>query len=198
MEEIWKDIDGYEGFYQVSNLGKVRSLDRQMSVYGIHNPPLSTIRKGKILSPRISQDGYEKVSLTKDKKSKNYFVHRLVASAFIENTNNLSEVNHIDGNKRNNKFLNLEWCDHLQNMQHCFSNSLKKHFAKPMLGKTYDKSPLSKRVYQYDKNSNLIKIWNSVREASEHYGVDGSNISRCCNGHSQSCKGFVWRYDNND
>lgn len=195
MNEVWKDISGYEGLYQVSNLGKVRSLDKPMFVYGTHNPPLPTIRKGKVLSPRISQDGYEKVALTKDKKSKNHFVHRLVAIAFIENLDNLPEVNHIDGDKRNNIFLNLEWCNHLQNMQHCFNNSLKKHYAKPMLGKTYGKSPLSKKVYQYDKNNNLMKIWDSVREASEYYRVDGSNISRCCNGHSQSCNGFIWRYE---
>ena len=180
MQETWLDIKGYEGLYQVNNFGQVKSLDKPMFVYGIHHDPIATIRKGKILSPRLSDDGYEKVSLTKNKKAKNYFVHRLVALAFLPNPNHYEEVNHIDGNKRNNNVLNLEWCSHLQNMQHCYANSLRKHHVAPMLGRTYDKSPLAKKVYQYDKNYNLIKIWKSVREASEYYHVDNSNISRCC------------------
>ena len=193
--EIWKDIEGYEGLYQVSNLGRVRSLDKPMVVYGFQKIPINTIRKGKVLSPRLSQDGYEKVSLTKDKKPNNLFVHRLVAKAFISNDDDCKEVNHIDGNKRNNEVSNLEWCTHLENMQHCFKNSLRKKQTKPMLGRTYSKSPYAKKVYQYDKNGNLMKIWSSIREASEYHHVDGSNISRCCNGHAKSCKGFVWSFE---
>ena len=197
-EIIWRDVVGYEGLYQVNNIGQVKSLDRPMFVNGFHRNPIRTIRKGKILSPRLSHDGYEKVSLTKDGKPKNYFVHRLVALAFIEQRNDDNEVNHIDGNKRNNCVDNLEWCSHRQNMQHCFEHALRKQSGKPMLGKTYGKSPLSKQVYQYDKENNLIKIWSSVREAAEHYNISGGNISKCCNGHVSSCKGFIWRYQTNN
>lgn len=193
MEEIWIDIKGYEGLYKVSNLGKIKSLDKQMMVYGFQKEPIKTIRKGKILKPRITRYGYEKVLLTKNNKSKNYFVHRLVAISFIENPNNYNEVNHIDGNKRNNNILNLEWCTHSQNMKHCFDNKLRKNNAKPMLGLTYENNPLSKKVYQYDLDMNFIKEWGSIREASESIGVDASNISKCCNGHAKTCKGFIWK-----
>ena len=102
MEEIWKDIPNYKGLYQVSNLGKVKSL------YG----------KGKILKPNIDKDGYERVALCKEKKRKDLFVHRLVAITFIPNLENKSQINHIDGNKQNNCVDNLEWCSCKENIVH--------------------------------------------------------------------------------
>lgn len=192
MEEIWKDITGYEGLYQVSNLGRIKSLDKLMLVYGFHKTPIQAIRKGKILSPRKNSDGYEKVSLTKDNVSKQYFVHRLVAICFIDNVNGYEEVNHIDGNKTNNNITNLEWCTHLENMQHCYVNNLRKK-STTHYGLKYGNSPNAKKVYQYDLNMNFITSGSSISEAAEFIGVDSSNISRCCSGETKTCKGFIWR-----
>lgn len=110
MEEIWKDIVGYEGLYQVSNLGRVKSLDR-IDASG-HR------RKGKILKPRINHDGYVQINLHKNSIRKTVSVHRIVAIAFIPNTENKREVNHVDENKANNHVSNLQWCSPKENVNH--------------------------------------------------------------------------------
>jgi hypothetical protein len=115
--EIWKPIKGYEGFYEVSNLGRVKSLDR----IGIY-PDRKIELKGKVLSKRIINHGYIGVKLYKDNKSKSISVHRLVAMAFIDNPHNYNEVNHINFIKDDNKVENLEWCNRSQNMQHAGLN----------------------------------------------------------------------------
>lgn len=105
LGEEWKDIKGYEGLYQVSNLGRVRSLSRYVKHRTIY------ILKGKLLKQRTRGKGYLAVTLCKNSKLKHYYVHRLVAEAFIPNPNNLPQVNHKDENKSNNCVDNLEWCD---------------------------------------------------------------------------------------
>ena len=110
MQEIWKDIKGYEGFYQISNLGRVKSLHYK-NVYS---------NKEKVLRERDNQDGYVSVVL----KGKKHYIHRLVAGAFVENPNQFKEVNHIDGNKRNNNAINLEWCTRSQNIIHAIEIGL--------------------------------------------------------------------------
>lgn len=113
MEEIWKDIKGYEGYYQVSNLGRIRSLDRYIATVG--NPSGQRLIRGKILRPskRVmsnGKDGYYSVTLYKRGVDTLFNVHRLVAETFIPNPNNLPCVNHKDENKHNNMADNLEWC----------------------------------------------------------------------------------------
>ena len=119
MEEIWKDIEGFEGLYQVSNLGRVRSLGRDIvrrTRYGTMAPYHIS---GKVLKPLHSQGDYCYVHLfDKDGTSINHKVHRLVAKAFVPNPNNLNEVNHIDEDKDNNRADNLEWCKHVDNCNH--------------------------------------------------------------------------------
>ena len=111
-KEMWKDIINYEGLYQVSNLGNVKSLNNKTN----HKKPI-------ILKQTIDREnGYLTVSLSKDKKKKTYRVHRLVANAFIENVNNYPIVNHKDGNKCNNNSSNLEWCTYQQNIIHSWKN----------------------------------------------------------------------------
>lgn len=106
--EIWKDIPGYEGIYQVSNLGRIKSIDRY--IYFINNgTPTKKFHKGRILKQDIDEDGYYRINLRYNNKDKRYGVHRLVASAFISNDKNLPTVNHKDGNKQNNSVENLEW-----------------------------------------------------------------------------------------
>ncbi len=111
MQEIFKDIPGYEGLYQVSNLGRVRSLDRTRK--GAYNKAIAI--KGRILKSSVSNKGYELVGLCKNSVSKKKTVHRLVMLAFIPNPNNLPIINHIDGDKLNNNISNLEWCDYKHN-----------------------------------------------------------------------------------
>ena len=114
MIEEWRPIEGYEGLYEVSSYGRVRSLDKYVkSGYGSYR-----LRKGKILSPGIRPDGYLFVNLTYNGKHKTITVHRLVAQAFLPNPDNLSEVNHKDEDKSNNRVENLEWCDRKYNLNY--------------------------------------------------------------------------------
>jgi hypothetical protein len=118
--ENWKDVVGYEGLYQVSNLGRVRSHENKVTYSEIHG-----VRKWKqrILKQNLTVNGF-KVDLYKDKKRKSMHVHRLVAEVFIDNPNNEPQVNHIDGNRLNNHIENLEWCNSKYNINHAFDNGL--------------------------------------------------------------------------
>lgn len=113
--EVWKDIDGYEGKYKISNLGRVKSL--------VFSNRQSTFLKERILKPQKNKK-YLQVSLCKNNKIKIINIHRLVALTFIPNPNNLPQINHIDGNKLNNIVENLEWCTCSQNIQHAYNNGL--------------------------------------------------------------------------
>ncbi|HIT38246.1 MAG TPA: HNH endonuclease [Candidatus Onthousia faecipullorum] len=119
--EIWKDIKGYENYYQVSNYGRIKSKARirkgkQKQFY---------LTKEKILCAHVNKKrGYVQILLTKEGKQKLYLCHRLVAETFIPNPNNYSEINHIDGNKQNNYVKNLEWCTHSENIKHAYNKSL--------------------------------------------------------------------------
>ena len=124
MEEIWKDIEGYEGTYQVSNLGRVRSLDRYVP-FGTNSSRLRKI-SGKVLKQQPHNKGYCVAQLSKDSKLSLYLVHRLVATAFIPNPMNKEMVNHKDGNKQNNNADNLEWATRQENEDHAFRTGLKK------------------------------------------------------------------------
>ena len=112
IKEIWKDIKGYEGLYQISNYGNLKSLPKLIFI--------NRYTKIKILSDRIDGNGYKHVLLYKNKKSKSFKIHKLVTDHFIENKNNKKEINHKDGNKLNNYFQNLEWCTHSENIKHSF------------------------------------------------------------------------------
>lgn len=114
IEEIWRDIKGYEGLYQISNLGNVKSLDRTV----IRSDGVIQHREERIMSKRTSTDGYYIAKFNVNKISKSIAIHRLVAQAFIPNPDNLPEVNHINTDRKDNNVNNLEWCTHINNVRH--------------------------------------------------------------------------------
>lgn len=173
MEEIWKPAVGFEGLYEVSNLGRVKSLNYRRT------------GKERILKPRRiekkSGNVYYAVHLYKDGKAYDKPVHRLVAEAFIPNPDNLPEVNHKDENPLNNHVGNLEWCT--QSYNYNYGTRIQRIAEK-----------LSKPVYQYSLDGKLIKEWSSTREIERQTGYSNSYISKCCSGKYKTAYGFIWRY----
>jgi len=123
MKEIWKDIKGYEGQYQISNLGRVKSLARIQKI-GLRNIKIKPLKE-IILKQSKSTSGYYQVCLCKNSVKKTHAIHKLVAKHFILNENNKKQVNHIDGNKTNNFYKNLEWCSYHENLRHAIKNGLR-------------------------------------------------------------------------
>lgn len=174
--EIWKDVVGYEKLYQISNLGRVKSLKRIIDGrWG------KTIIAEKILTPRKTKKGYLTVCLYKDKKSKNIKIHRLVAQTYIYNINNLPQVNHKDENKLNNRVDNLEWCNNKYNCNYGNKNVKSK-----------------KKIVQLDKDYKIIKVWDSIKDASIALNISNTGIGDCCNKrkYRKSCGGYTWRFLN--
>lgn len=162
--EEWRDIAGYEGQYQVSNLGNVKSLDKYVNHFGGGK----RLRKGKILKPNTDNVGYKYIVIYKNKKNKTYKIHRLVAQAFIPNPDNLPQVNHKDENKLNNTVDNLEWCDCKYNVN--YGTAIQRRVEKQ-----------SKPVLQYTLNGEFVAEYPSIMEASRQTGINQAHISDCCN-----------------
>lgn len=175
--EQWKDIKGFEGYYQVSNKGNVRSLDRIITCKN----GSKRNRKGKMIKPGIETCGYSFVQLSNGEKSIYARVHRLVADAFIENKDSKPQVNHIDGNKQNNDVSNLEYCTHSENMLHAYKNNLRKRiFPVEMLDKDSGK---------------VLRSFESISEAQKYFGNSkGSSISHCVHHKKRiTAYGYKWR-----
>lgn len=169
-KEYWKPVVGYEGHYQVSNFGRVKSIK-----FG----------KERILKQHINiKGGYYYVCLLKNGKHKNYYVHRLVAQAFLPNPYKLPQVNHKDENKTNNNVDNLEWCTNEYNHNY---GTINERISQSQ----------SKPVLQYDLNGNLIKEWKSINECGRN-GFNQGDICKCCNGKRKTAKGFIWVYKNEE
>lgn len=187
MQEVWKNIKGYEGLYQISNLGRIKSLPRNGT------KPIETIKK-----TTVDKYGYLRVSLSNKNKRKKVLVHRLVAQAFISNPQNKPQVNHIDGNKKNNVLENLEWCTNSENMKHAYKIGLETtEQAIKNLGKYAKRgkdNPKSKRVLQYDLDGNFIKEWESMNQIERELGYRTQNICSCCQGKYKKAFNFIWRY----
>jgi hypothetical protein len=193
VNEVWKDISEFINVYQVSNLGKIRRIgdySNQFTTWKLSTP--------KIISQTNSTNGYMCVKLSYNNKTYTRYVHRLVANAFCNNLNpnKYTEVNHIDGNKTNNKSENLEWCDRSYNNKHAYVKGL--HTLHGCYGQ-------KKTVVQIDINTNkIIKIHESVESAAKQVGLKNStNISACCNyaenpnKYKKPClssKGYKWRF----
>jgi hypothetical protein len=197
MVEEWRNISGFENYYQVSNLGNVRRIgdySNQITSWGLENP--------KILNVRKHSNGYLRVMLSVSGKHYDRYIHRLVATEFCNNPNpgKYAEVNHIDGNKTNNNAINLEWCDRSYNNKHAYIKGL--HTTHGCYGN-------KKMVAQIDIKTNVIvKIYNSVKDASKSVGLKNfTNISACCNyaenpnKYKRPClssKGYKWRFATNE
>ena len=179
MKEIWKDILGYEGYYQVSNFGNVKSMDRivERKNNGTGNLPL----KSRILSLNTYPRGYKRVTLRKNNISKSFFVHRLVAEAFIPNPNNYPYVNHKDENPSNNHSDNLEWCTNEYNMSY------------GTLGHRISLAK-SKKVFQFDLDGNFLNTFYGITAASRITDISSTSIRNCCHGTSKSAGGFLWSF----
>lgn len=184
MQEIWKDVKGYEGLYQVSSLGGVKSKSRV-----IGNRKIA----GRTLKPSDTSRGYLGVTLYKHGSKKTEVIHRLVANAFIPKVKNKLQINHIDGNKHNNKIDNLEWCNGSENLKHAFALGLKKP-SKTFLGKFGENHPNSKKVIQYDLNNNKIREFACLSVVQREFNFNLGNLSECCNGKRKTAYGYIWRY----
>lgn len=170
MEEIWKDIDGYDGKYQVSNLENVRRA-------GKHR-----------LKPQSRKHGYLSVWLYDGhNRATQVSIHRLVANAFVPNPNGLKEINHLDECKQNNRADNLAWCSHREN---CAYGSRPKRIS---MANTNGKR--SRAIAQYTLNGELVSVYPSLQEAGRH-GFYASNICKCANGDPKyaHAHGYVWKY----
>ena len=174
MEEIWKIIEEYPD-YMVSNMGRVKSLERNVvkgngGLYKIEEKILKSIKK---------RDGYLQINLSKEGKQKTCLIHRLVASTFLDNPNNFFEVNHIDEDKTNNRVDNLEWCSREYN---CNYGTRNKRISIPIL--------------QFSLDGKLIRKWNSTREVEKELNIAHSQITACCKKRKnyKSAGGFIWRY----
>lgn len=194
MEEIWKDIEGYEGLYQVSNLGKVRSLDRIVEAnysYGTVYKPL----KGKEIKLCLDGQGeYLQVHLHKMKKDRAMLVHRIVAKAFINNPDNKKTVNHKNGIKTDNRVDNLEWATQSENCKHAYRTGLSQDWATGKFGKD---NPTSKIILQIDKDTKeIINEYYGTREASQKTNTCRSSIISCClkKKNFKTAGGYIWRY----
>lgn len=182
--EKWKDIDGYEGLYQVSNFGRVRSLDKV--VY--FKDGRRKFMKGKVLKFKRTKNGYLQIHLYKDNSYKAFYIHRLVAQAFVDNPDNLPEINHKSEDKTDNRVCNLEYCTHLYNMR--YGNGQEKRRLKMINGKC------AKAVLQYDLEGNFIREWKSAQEVRRELGFNSGSIGNCCRKLPRyyTAYGYIWRY----
>ena len=167
MNEIWNDVPGYEGLYEVSNYGKVRNIKTKRIMKCTKNPC-----------------GYSIIGLRKNNKQHFHVLARIVANVFIPNPENKTEVNHIDGNKNNNTVSKLEWVNRNENMKHALKTGLLRNASR--------KLPL--KIYQLDLEGNFIREWENSNELKEYLKKDISHIYACCRGSEQTAYGYKWKY----
>lgn len=198
--EIWKDVVGYEGLYQISNLGRVKS-----------------VRQNKLMSLKRCQ-GYLRVGLRhRGKEQRSYFVHRLVAEAFIPNPHNYPQINHKDECRTNNNVENLEWCTAkyncnygthtlkmIQNTDYSKVNYKARHehtdYAKRYLNTDYTnikastKARFAHRITQFTLNEEKVKEWLSLRDVEKELKIDRKEVAKCCKGIREDFQGYKWKY----
>jgi hypothetical protein len=203
MFEVWKDIPGYEGYYQASTTGTIRSVGRWVKVgEGRRYLP------GRMLKQHKDPKGYYRVSLCKDGKSKVFKAHRLIALTFIPNPKNYPMINHKDEVPCHNWVHNIEWCDAAYNNSYGTAKQRQSaklrgrplyHFRGEknfMYGKHICRGdhPYARKVAQMDMDGNIIKIHGCLIDAGESVGVTGGSIAHVCKGRMATCRGYKWAY----
>lgn len=181
LNEEWRDIKDFEGLYQISSLGRVRSLDKKVLQKNKFNKTQYVPYKGKILKPQKQINGYETIDLHKQGKFVRKLIHRLVAETFIPNLNNLSYINHKDNNISNNHVDNLEWCTQSYNIQYAYDNGNKI-------------PPNMRKVQQMNDKGETQATFISIQEAERKTNIKASNISKCCRGLRNKAGGYKWQY----
>lgn len=197
MQEIWKDIyfeeNGviwdYRGYYQVSNLGKIKSLERK-----IWNGKVHYTRQEKIMKPTKNKNGYQLIGLKINKNEKKFLVHRLVAIHFIQNPNNKPQVNHEDGNKENCCVSNLTWVTNGENQKHAYKIGLKKIGEEEKQRFRKRNKEHEKKIIQYDKQGNFIREWECISECARQLKINGGNIVSCLKGRQKTSYNYIWKY----
>ena len=174
MEEIWKDIPGYGGKYQVSSIGRVRSMWRNNQ----HKDHIGSIT---VLKQTEREDGYMRVRLTLNGEGTNHYVHKLVAEAFIPNPGNLPQINHKDENKSNNCVDNLEWCDAKYNSNYGTKvERWKPQVVKPIIQTTLD--------------GEFVRLFESAEAAERECGYDASYLNLVCHGKRPQAYGYKFQF----
>ena len=179
--EEWKPVNNFEGMYMVSNMGRVKSLDRIIFQKDRSGNISKHIYKGKILKKCTQVNGYETIDLHKNSKTQRYLVHRLVAEHFLEKPKGKEYINHKDNTRNNNIYTNLEWCTQSENIQYAYDNGTKI-------------PPHQRKVYQCKKNGEIIKLWESLAQACRELKIYESNIAKVCNGKRSQTGGYKWKY----
>ena len=179
MMEIWNKIPEFEGKYQASNFGRIKSLNYLRT------------GKEKLLKQSLNHNGYLFVKLSKNGKIKNYYVHRLVWIAFNGEIPEGMQINHKSEVKTENNLENLELVTRKEN---CNWGTRNERLAIAISKTLTNRKDLSKSVLQYDKQGNLINKWSSTNEVARQLGFSQGNISSCCRGERKTANGYVWRY----
>lgn len=185
--EKWVKINGLDG-YEISNLGRLKSIDRRVS-----RGNGDMFLKGRIMKQTLKETGYLIANLYNGKKDKHYRIHRLVAENFIPNPEKKRTVNHKNGIKTDNRVQNLEWATHSENHIHAYRELNRKSAWTGVKGRH---SHASKPVLQYSKKGELLASFYSMKEAAEAVGIEGGHICSVCKGKRKTTGGYIWKYKN--
>ena len=202
MKEVWKDIEGYEGLYQISSMGRVKSLPKTSLIQTKYSYYYRATKE-MILKADKDKYGYEGISISSGGIKKRFTMHRLVAKAFISNPNNYTQINHKDENKLNNCVDNLEWCTVKYNNNYGAHNiKISQKLKGKKISDAHKQKIIESRVctpvFQLDKRSGtIIKEYASMKEAEMQTGIFRSAISACCIGKCKSAGGYKWKYKYN-
>lgn len=184
-EEIWRDIKGYEGLYQISSIGRVKRLEKiRRNGRGYRK------YKEQITDGYIDDVGYRYVILTKERKEKRFRLHRLVAEAFIPNPDNKPEIDHINTNRTDNRIENLRWVTRKENLNNKITKIKMSHLPKPK-GKNH---PRARKVQQFNIDGTFVKEYDCIKDAVVETNGSKAGIILCCQGKRKTSGGCLWKY----